>query len=104
MMATLKHSIERAAACGVLFVLRLYQLILSPWLGNCCRFHPSCSRYCADAVRRFGVFRGVCLGVVRVFKCHPFHHGGFDPVPDRLASLGVSRASSAAAYKGNTVK
>ncbi len=65
----------------VLLILRTYKVVLSPWLGDCCRFHPSCSSYCADAVKRFGVIRGVWLGFVRICKCHPLHPGGIDPVP-----------------------
>jgi len=62
--------------------IRLYQLVLSPWLGPCCRFHPSCSRYAYDAIDRYGVLRGGWLGCKRIVKCHPFHPGGVDPVPE----------------------
>lgn len=82
MMKNVWRQVARAAQAAVLLLLRLYQLLLSPLLGNRCRFHPSCSRYCMDAVKRFGVIRGVGLGLVRLCKCHPFHPGGVDPVPD----------------------
>ncbi len=62
--------------------IRLYQLVLSPWLGPCCRFHPSCSHYAYDAISRYGVLRGGWLGCKRILKCHPFHPGGVDPVPE----------------------
>jgi hypothetical protein len=65
----------------VLLILRTYKVVISPWLGDCCRFHPSCSSYCSDAVKRFGVVRGIWLGFIRICKCHPFHPGGMDPVP-----------------------
>jgi putative membrane protein insertion efficiency factor len=63
--------------------IRVYQLAISPLLGPCCRFHPSCSRYMYTAIQRFGVFRGMWLGMKRVGRCHPFHEGGYDPVPEK---------------------
>jgi len=69
----------------VLAVLRGYKRWLSPMLGQRCRFHPSCSTYAAEAIERFGVIRGGWLGIVRLSKCHPFHPGGLDPVPDSLS-------------------
>ncbi len=78
-MRSLIGNILRAA---VLLLLRGYQLAISPWLGDCCRFHPSCSHYCANAVKRFGVWKGLWLGFIRICKCHPFHAGGVDPVPE----------------------
>jgi uncharacterized protein len=62
-------------------LIRLYQLVLSGWLGPCCRFYPSCSAYWMEALRRHGFFRGVGLGLRRLARCHPFHPGGVDPVP-----------------------
>ena len=61
-------------------MIRLYRVVVSPWLGPCCRFDPSCSRYAMEAVRTYGVMRGLLLTVVRLGKCHPFHPGGNDPV------------------------
>ncbi|MBL7076498.1 MAG: membrane protein insertion efficiency factor YidD [Kiritimatiellae bacterium] len=81
--------IHNAVRWVVLLLLRAYQVMISPWLGDCCRFHPSCSHYCADAVRRFGVIKGLWLGVVRICKCHPFHPGGVDPVPDPPSPVGL---------------
>ena len=63
-------------------MVRLYQLTLSPWLGQHCRFHPTCSVYCMEALRQHGALRGLWLGVKRLAKCHPFHPGGVDFVPE----------------------
>ena len=63
-------------------LIRLYQLLFSPWLGPCCRFQPSCSHYAYDAIQQYGMLRGGWLGIKRLAKCHPFHPGGIDPVPD----------------------
>ena len=68
-------------------MIRLYQYAISPWLGNHCRFHPSCSSYAEEAVRRFGVWRGGWLALRRLGRCHPFCEGGMDPVPDRNESM-----------------
>ena len=62
-----------------------YRLLLSPWLGNACRFTPTCSHYAADAVRVHGAFRGTWLALRRLVKCTPLHPGGFNPVPPRHA-------------------
>ncbi|MEQ8484268.1 MAG: membrane protein insertion efficiency factor YidD [Pseudomonadales bacterium] len=66
---------------AALALIRLYQLTLSPFIGQQCRFHPSCSHYAAEAIDRYGVMRGSWLGARRLCRCHPFHPGGFDPVP-----------------------
>jgi putative membrane protein insertion efficiency factor len=67
--------------------IRFYQLALSPLVGPACRFHPSCSQYALEAVSRFGVLRGGWLTVRRLGRCHPFHPGGYDPVPPLKPSL-----------------
>ncbi|TNJ34896.1 membrane protein insertion efficiency factor YidD [Arenimonas terrae] len=65
-----------------ILLLRGYKLLISPMLGQRCRFHPSCSVYTMEAIERFGVVRGSWLGAKRIGRCHPFHPGGLDPVPD----------------------
>jgi putative membrane protein insertion efficiency factor len=67
---------------GLIFVIRLYQVTLSIFLGPCCRFAPSCSSYALGSIQRFGPGKGAWLSLKRVIKCHPFHRGGFDPVPE----------------------
>ena len=64
-----------------LFLIRIYQLALSPLLGRSCRFYPTCSEYTQEAIRKYGFFRGIFLGGKRLLKCHPFHPGGVDPLP-----------------------
>lgn len=69
----------------LLGLIRLYQLTLSPFIGRSCRFEPSCSRYTAECIETHGALRGSWLGVKRIGRCHPFHPGGYDPPPPRLA-------------------
>jgi hypothetical protein len=68
----------------VVALIKAYQYFLSPFLGSNCRFYPSCSAYAALAVARFGVSRGLWLALRRLARCHPWHPGGVDPVPDRI--------------------
>lgn len=62
-------------------LIRLYQQIISPWLGRVCRFEPSCSRYAVACLEAHGAARGSLLSARRLCKCHPFHPGGYDPPP-----------------------
>lgn len=62
-------------------LIRGYQLLLSPYVGSACRFHPTCSQYAMDALRHHGTARGLALAVRRLMKCHPLHPGGIDQVP-----------------------
>ena len=65
----------------LLAAIRGYRYLLSPWWGNQCRFAPTCSEYAAHAIEQHGALRGSWLAARRVARCHPWHHGGFDPVP-----------------------
>ena len=62
-------------------LIRFYQLAFSPLLGRSCRFHPRCSDFVLESLRRYGLIKGTWLAVKRVGCCHPWHRGGFDPVP-----------------------
>ena len=86
----------------VLAPLHLYRRFLSPLKGApSCRFHPTCSAYAIEAIERHGVFHGGSLAVRRVLKCHPFHPGGYDPVPGhpedepKRAGVAVDRPAEA---------
>ncbi|MDH3827642.1 MAG: membrane protein insertion efficiency factor YidD [Desulfobacterales bacterium] len=65
----------------LVILIRAYQYTLSPLLGPSCRFYPSCSEYARQAIKRHGLLSGLLLAVKRIFRCHPFHPGGVDPVP-----------------------
>ncbi|MCV6615822.1 MAG: membrane protein insertion efficiency factor YidD [Cellvibrionaceae bacterium] len=65
----------------LLGLIRAYQYLASPWVGNQCRFYPSCSHYAYEAIQTHGSLKGSWLTIVRLGKCHPWHPGGIDPVP-----------------------
>lgn len=62
-------------------MIRVYQRFISPLLPPSCRFHPTCSEYTRQAIARYGPIKGIALGTRRILRCHPFHPGGYDPVP-----------------------
>ena len=70
-----------AAARILLLLIEVYRVTLAPLIGGFCRYLPSCSVYAEEAIRRHGAWPGSRLAVRRVLRCHPFHRGGFDPVP-----------------------
>lgn len=67
--------------CLLLLLIRVYQLVVAPWLGPACRFEPSCSRFATEAIERYGVGRGSLLALRRLSRCHPLGGAGYDPVP-----------------------
>ena len=67
----------------VIALIRGYQYLVSPFLGNHCRFHPSCSSYALGAMKEHGTWRGLSLAIKRLGRCHPWHEGGYDPVPEK---------------------
>ncbi len=72
---------DSAMAKILIGLIRGYQLIISPLMGANCRFHPTCSQYMIEAITRFGTLRGFWLGLRRLSRCHPWHEGGLDPIP-----------------------
>ncbi|ASF39570.1 membrane protein insertion efficiency factor YidD [Halobacillus halophilus] len=64
-------------------LINFYRKGISPFFPPSCRFQPTCSEYGLEAFKRFGFFKGAYLTIKRILKCHPFHKGGFDPVPDK---------------------
>ena len=71
--------VVRLPANTMVFLVRGYQVCISPLLGKNCRFQPSCSAYFIESVNKYGAIRGAFKGAVRICKCHPFHPGGYDP-------------------------
>ncbi|MRH42598.1 membrane protein insertion efficiency factor YidD [Aquibacillus halophilus] len=67
-------------------LIKFYQKVISPIKPPTCRFHPTCSQYGLESFQRFGFFKGFFLTVKRIVKCHPFHPGGFDPVPNKKSN------------------
>ncbi|MCG6900407.1 MAG: membrane protein insertion efficiency factor YidD [Gammaproteobacteria bacterium] len=67
----------------IIQLIRGYRFLLSPWLGNHCRYYPTCSSYAITAIERHGALRGSVMGLARVLRCHPWHPGGVDPVPEK---------------------
>jgi len=70
----------------VIWLIHAYRYLLSPWVGNQCRFYPSCSHYGEEAIKRYGVIKGGALLIWRILRCNPWHPGGFDYLPDDYPS------------------
>lgn len=73
---------QRIAQGGIILLIKIYQNTVSLLIGPSCRFTPSCSSYALLSIQRFGIIRGIELTIKRVVRCHPFHPGGYDPVPE----------------------
>ncbi|MEM7080205.1 MAG: membrane protein insertion efficiency factor YidD [Pseudomonadota bacterium] len=76
------HKLNTLLAYCLVGLIRGYQLTLSPWIGRQCRFYPTCSQYAMEALRQHGPWRGMYLALGRIGRCHPWHAGGVDPVPE----------------------
>ena len=64
-------------------MIRFYQVAISPWLGKNCRYQPTCSQYMLEALKVYGLYKGVFLGIKRILSCHPWGGSGYDPVPHK---------------------
>lgn len=87
-MSTADHTahprtLGQVLALPLVWLVRLYQVVISPLLGPSCRFYPSCSSYALTALRRHGLWRGTWLAARRLARCHPWNDGGVDYVPER---------------------
>jgi len=71
--------VVRLPSLGLIGLVKLYQVTLSPLVGRQCRFHPTCSNYFIEAVKKYGAIRGAARGILRICRCHPWHSGGYDP-------------------------
>lgn len=67
----------------LIWLIKVYRSLISPLFPPSCRFQPTCSQYALEAVETFGVFRGGILAMQRILRCHPWHAGGYDPVPQK---------------------
>lgn len=67
----------------LILLIRFYQKFISPMFPAKCRFYPTCSQYTLEAIKEYGAMKGTYLGIKRILKCHPFHEGGYDPIPKR---------------------
>ena len=76
-----KMRIERAVRIVAVFLITVYQKLVSPLSPPSCRFVPTCSQYAKEAIMKHGVIKGSYLSARRILRCHPFHVGGYDPVP-----------------------
>ena len=76
---------SRMVKSALLFLLRGYKLCISPFLGQNCRFYPSCSEYAQEAIQEYGACKGSLMAATRLCKCHPWHQGGIDLVPKKEA-------------------
>jgi len=80
--------ILRILSLPFIALIKIYQWIISPWIGPKCRFTPTCSHYALEALKKYGLFKGTWLAVKRISRCHPWGGHGYDPVPDELPEAG----------------
>ena len=66
-----------------IFIIKIYKKVISPYKKPSCRFYPTCSSYGLESFEKYGFLKGLWLTIKRIVKCHPFHPGGFDPVPNK---------------------
>ena len=78
---TVMHTLKLVLSSPFILLIKLYQWIISPWIGPACRFTPTCSQYGIEAFKKHGPIKGLLLTVKRISKCHPWGGSGYDPVP-----------------------
>lgn len=88
-------TVQSAARATAVAPIRIYQKLVSPLLGDRCKYYPSCSEYAAQAITRFGILRGLVLAGWRLLRCNPWSRGGFDPVEEQRLFKSRDRAVSA---------
>ena len=76
-------TVDREMRWFIIKLINGYRYLVSPWLGNHCRFYPTCSSYAVTAIERFGVLRGSAMAITRLLRCHPWSPGGIDQVPEK---------------------
>lgn len=76
----MKNTLSKIIITIPIFFIKIYQKLLSPIFGSCCRFYPSCSNYYIEALKQHGIMRGSWIGIKRILSCHPYSKGGYDPI------------------------
>tara|TARA_B100000073_G_scaffold85948_1_gene66741 strand:+ start:34 stop:279 length:246 start_codon:yes stop_codon:yes gene_type:complete len=76
--------INRVVIFPLIVFIRFYQLFISPFIGQNCRYQPTCSEYTAGCLKQFGIIKGIFLSLKRISKCHPWGNHGYDPVPNKI--------------------
>jgi len=89
MLAAAWSTLSQSPRQALLLLVRGYRLLLKPWIGNACRFEPTCSAYSLDALQRHGALKGSALTAGRILRCQPWCDGGHDPVPDHFSLPGA---------------
>jgi uncharacterized protein len=100
-LAEFARRLQHAPQAVLLGLVRGYRLLLKPWLGNACRFEPTCSAYALEALQDHGALKGATLSAARVLRCHPWCEGGLDPVPDRFTVPGAGLFSRLGLPRGD---
>lgn len=81
LLKTTYNLIKKLLAYPAIFLVRFYQMVISPFFPSSCRYTPTCSQYTVEALQKFGIFKGGWLGIKRIFSCNPWGGHGHDPVP-----------------------
>jgi len=96
----MRQTPKSAGVRATLFALDFYKAYLSSFLAGTCRYQPSCSRYAYEAIERFGVWRGIWLGTMRLLRCHPLSRKfGFDPVPEKWQGMPANSSMTTEAHE-----